>query len=619
MDRKHCSLNGTIYELEYGTQLFESSNYTNPTEEKAINIYNQCIHQEHGKNQESKDRIILGTVDDLLDGWSPMNPHRNVSVFPLDETLIRLQQNDVDTVGDLHVDENTLSSDENILYFRVPFRLLERAAQWGTSALDNTQLSELENPVGSWRTIVQRLLRAANTSVPWSTVENRMKKVIQLDTVLAEGYTGDYDTGKRITFGDLSRAPYRSRFLTNFLSLFNALLRASSVKFQATATTKFGAITTSYLLNLDKTMTQLESNGDAGRATLADWLWWNAVDHYLNRRTNNCVWLVKGAMPLTVSGMFFKTYIPDQALQKAKALTSDISNGVRDAVLLKAAWMDQATQEAAVDKLNHTLRMVGYPEEFVRNSTLLDELYAKIQVKPSFSDTLSTIDQSKSWINLQKLSLINARDNPFDPTDLTSANAAMEADRNYIVIRAALLQPPFFYADGMDIISYARLGFVIGHEFTHGFDIGGKDYGKDGKPFTWWTNTTQTNYSARKYSLVDFYNNISTPNNSVNGRLTLNENIADNGGYRAAYLAFHNFMRRTGYRIKLPGLEDLNEDKLFWLIAAQTSCTRSPFSGDSSHAPLRFRVMGPFMNNADFGKAYNCSLGSPMNPRVKAW
>ncbi|XP_055342567.1 uncharacterized protein LOC129591071 [Paramacrobiotus metropolitanus] len=93
--------------------------------------------------------------------------------------------------------------------------------------------------------------------------------------------------------------------------------------------------------------------------------------------------------------------------------------------------MDRATQEAAVDKLNHTLRMVGYPEEFVRNSTLLDKLYEKIQVKPAFSDTLHTIDQSKSWINLQKLSLTNTRDNPFDPTDLTSANAAMEADRNY--------------------------------------------------------------------------------------------------------------------------------------------------------------------------------------------
>ncbi|XP_055347281.1 endothelin-converting enzyme 1-like isoform X1 [Paramacrobiotus metropolitanus] len=177
-----------------------------------------------------------------------------------------------------------------------------------------------------------------------------------------------------------------------------------------------------------------------------------------------------------------------------------------------------------------------------------------------------------------------------------------------------------FYASKLDIFNYARLGFAIGHEFTHVLDIGAKKIKTDdGKSFYWWTNATQNNYNARTYTLVDFYNNISTKNDSIDARQTLVENTADNGGYRAAYLAFHNFVRRTGYRIKLPGLEALNEKQLFWLIGAQTMCTRHPSDSGGTYAPYRLRVMGPYMNSVDFGAAYNCPLGSPMNPRTRAW
>ncbi|XP_055347271.1 neprilysin-11-like [Paramacrobiotus metropolitanus] len=511
-------------------ELFDSGKYSNPTEKKAIDIYKQCINQTHDISPESRDLTLLRTVDNLLGGWSLLNGHSNVSTFHLEDTLIRLQQNNIQTFGLLHVDDNNLSSDEQILYFMAPERLVMRAARWESDALDSAHVNDTINNTfaklfQAWIPFVQSLINATNRSVQRSTVESRLERAIWLEAVLNAGAKGDLDRRKRITFCDLSTSPYRSMFLANFLPLFNAMLRASKVDFQATTATKLGDTKTGYLLHLDETMAELEAEGNAGRTTIADWLWFAAVHYYLNQRTDQCVDLVKASMPLTVSGLFFKAYIGDSTLQKAKTLTSEINIGVRDAVLLKADWMDRTTQDAAVDKLNHTLRMVGYPEEFLRNWTILDKLYAKAS----------------------------------------------------------------------------------------------RDFGKNGKPFNWWTNETQCNYNARKYTLVDFYNNFSTPNNSVDGRRTLNENIADNGGIRAAYLAFHNFMSRTGYRIKLPGLEEMTEDQLFWLVAAQKSCTRDPKLEDSEHAPPRFRVLGPLMNNPDFGSAYNCSLGSPMNPWVKAW
>ncbi|XP_055347257.1 endothelin-converting enzyme 1-like isoform X3 [Paramacrobiotus metropolitanus] len=275
--------------------------------------------------------------------------------------------------------------------------------------------------------------------------------------------------------------------------------------------------------------------------------------------------------------------------------------------------MDRDSQEFAMTRLNHTLRNVGYPEEFLGDWRLIDDLYAKVQVGVKFYDTLRTIDQSNSWINLQKLSRTNARNDPYFPPDLTSVNAKVYPDSNYIVIPAALLQPPMFYANSCEIVNYARLGAVLGHEFTHVFDF------EDGIFFNWWTNATRNKYNAKKYTLVDFYNSISTKNDSIDGRQTLSENTADNGGYRAAYLAYHNFLHRTGYRIKLPGLEAFTEDQLFWLIGAQTWCIRKEAPFDAVHAPFRYRVMGPYMNSANFSAAYNCPLGSPMNPRIKAW
>ncbi|XP_055350234.1 membrane metallo-endopeptidase-like 1 isoform X3 [Paramacrobiotus metropolitanus] len=434
-------------------ELFDSGNYTNPTEQKAIDIYNQCINRTHEKPFD--DGSLVRAIDDVLDGWSLLNDHRNVSSFRLEHTLVRLQQNDIRTFSDLTVLRNEFSINENILYFATPSRLFGR---WNLEALVNahnkpTVRNATAQLMNKWTPVVRRLLIAASASVQWSTIEKRLEKALTLDAMLAA-----------------VRAVFRKP--TNFLPLFNAMLKASSVHFHATTATQFGApLQLEYLLNLDQTMAQLECDGEAGLATLADWLWWTAFYHFhlVYRGTGTCVGLVKATMPLAVSGMFLKKYIPREAVQKAKVLTSEIANSVRDAVLLKTTWMDRATQEAAMDRLKHTLQNVGYPEEFLENWRLIDDLYAKVQVGKSLYDTLRTIDQSNSWINLQKLSRTNARNDPFFPTDLTSINAKVYPDSNYIVIPAALLQPPMFYANDLEVLNYARLGAVIGHEFTHVF------------------------------------------------------------------------------------------------------------------------------------------------------
>ncbi|XP_055350225.1 endothelin-converting enzyme 1-like isoform X2 [Paramacrobiotus metropolitanus] len=569
-------------------EMLASGNYTNPTEKKATGIYNQCINQTNERPFD--DGNLLRTIEDLLGGWSLLKDPRNVSAFHLEEALVRLHQNGISTFSGLSVQTNEFSIEENILHFMMPGRLFKR---WELDTLVNPNNKRLApfafaELLYKWAPVVQRLLKAANASFLWSTVKNRFEQALLLDFMLAKGPTGPVYYRERLTFGDLSRPPFRSQFLSSFLHLFNAMLKASSINYQATTATQLAVPDQfEYLLNLDQTMAQLEGDGDAGLTTLADWLWWTAVNHY-------------------------------HLIYRAKVLASEIANAVRDAVLLKTPWMDQTTKEAAMDRLNDTLLNVGFPEELVENWTLLDNYYTRIQVEMSFFDTLRTIGQSNSWINLQRLSRTNARNDPFFPADRTLVTLETYTQNRYIVIPAAVVQTPMFYASDMDILDYARMGFLIGHEFTHIIDIEVKELGNDGKPLKWWTDTTQNNYNARNYTLVDFYNSISTKNVSVDGRQTLIENTADNGGFQAAFLAFRNFMRRTGYRITLPGLETMDEKQLFWLTGAQAWCIRPPGLVDETHSPFRFRVMGPYINSPDFGASYNCPLGSPMSPGIKA-
>ncbi|XP_055355679.1 endothelin-converting enzyme 1-like [Paramacrobiotus metropolitanus] len=634
-----------IYKKKIANQtkaLFESGKYANPTEKKALDLYNQCNKEKPDKRPGGQ--VVLAIVDELMGGWSLLDSKADTSRLRLDEILGRLQKNDIQTFSSLHVDENILSSDQNILYIMPANKHLERSRMFSRHEEMDDELPEKRNNTihtaetalfKPWNDTIALLIRdSGKKDVQMADVQSRLENILLLEVVLSLGVKGATNTSYRAAFGDFSKLPYRSKFLANCVQIFNAMLRASSVNYVATANTTVGITMLAYVQNLDKQMEALEADGDKGRRIVADWLWWKAIDHYLDRMSaeysgnsdpTDCLTLVKEAMPLTLSEMFFKAYITKETMQKAKALVSDISQGMRDAVLLQAAWMDRPTQLAAVEKLNNVLQMVGFPHEFLENSTILDQLYKNIQVKPTFFETLQTIDQSTSYVNLNKLTLTDGRANPYDPEDLTMVNAQMQPDRNRMVIPASMLQPPVFYDRDMDIVNYARLGFMIGHEFTHGFDDGGRVFGKDGKPTDWWTSATHSNYVQKKNNFIQFYNNISTPGGNINGKLTLNENIADNGGYRAAYQAFHTFMDRTGYRIKLPGLEALSIDQLFWLIAAQTTCSTSTTSylkllvTQSVHAPLKVRVLGPYMNNQDFSRAYNCSIGSPMNPQVKGW
>jgi putative endopeptidase len=120
-----------------------------------------------------------------------------------------------------------------------------------------------------------------------------------------------------------------------------------------------------------------------------------------------------------------------------------------------------------------------------------------------------------------------------------TVNAYYSPTMNEIVFPAGILQPPFFDAKADDAVNYGGIGAVIGHEMTHGFDDSGSQYDADGNLKNWWTDADKKAYESRTDLVVKEFDAFKAlPDQNVNGKLTLGENIADLGGLKIAYAAW---------------------------------------------------------------------------------
>ena len=176
------------------------------------------------------------------------------------------------------------------------------------------------------------------------------------------------------------------------------------------------------------------------------------------------------------------------------------------------------------------------------------------------------------------------------------------------------------------LVNFASLGVFIGHEITHGFDSGGSHYDFQGNINEMWTNKTRQLYNDRIQCFIDQYDKIEVePGIFVNGENTNGENTADNGGMAASFEAYKKWKEDNNIEISsnqkiLPGLQ-FTEEQLWWISYGRTWC--SVFEPGyyenwmDVHAPKLARVHGVVQNFQQFADAFECSIGSPMNPENK--
>jgi endothelin-converting enzyme/putative endopeptidase len=177
--------------------------------------------------------------------------------------------------------------------------------------------------------------------------------------------------------------------------------------------------------------------------------------------------------------------------------------------------------------------------------------------------------------------------------------------------------------------SYGAIGRVIGHELTHGFDDEGRKYDADGNLTDWWTTGDSKAFDERASCIEKQYSQYSPVDDGngkplyLNGKLTLGENVADNGGLRMAYRAY----MKAHEGQKPETVDGFSPAQRVFLGYAISRCENvSPeFSRVlirvDPHSPGKFRLMGPTANMPEFQDAFSCKTGQAMAPvnRCRVW
>jgi len=316
-----------------------------------------------------------------------------------------------------------------------------------------------------------------------------------------------------------------------------------------------------------------------------------------------------------------KLYVKEHFSEKAKKDVGQLIENLRIAFksrINQLDWMSDETKKAANKKLASFTYKIGYPDNWedyssiqIKENTLFENIIAvnTFSLNKMIEDFGKPVDKTKWWMNPQT---INAYYNPL---------------YNEVVFPAAILQPPFYNIDADDAVNYGSIGAVIGHEFTHGFDDKGCLYNHNGNLENWW----QTNDSIKFYNkaevLVEQYNNYRPlADLSVNGKLTLGENIADFGGLTMAYYALENAIKGKDKPEDIDGFTYKQRFFLGWANVWKNNIKEEALRYrilNDSHSPGEFRVNGTLVNMPEFKEAWGCKDGDSMikkkEDRAKIW
>ncbi len=325
---------------------------------------------------------------------------------------------------------------------------------------------------------------------------------------------------------------------------------------------------------------------------------------------------VEGVMGEQLGQLYVEKYFP----AAAKKRISDLIEQLRIAFAQRIEnlpWMGEATKAQAKDKLNAITVKVGYPDKWTD--------YSELIIDPAKTFVENLIEANK-WEYKKELAKYGKE---VDRTEWhmtpQTVNAYYNPQSNEIVFPAGILQPPFFYAEGDDAVNYGGIGVVIGHEMTHGFDDQGCQFDKDGNLNNWWTAEDAEKFAAITTKLADHFETLTVVDSvKCNGRLTLGENIADNGGLNIAYQALRNAVGDND-----PMVDGQTIDERFILGYAQiwaSNCRNEYLYNQATtdpHSPTHLRVNGQMMLFDLFYKTFNIPEGSAMykapEERIVVW
>lgn len=278
-------------------------------------------------------------------------------------------------------------------------------------------------------------------------------------------------------------------------------------------------------------------------------------------------------------------------------------------------WMSSATKAEAEAKLASLQIMVGYPDQW--------QSYDGLRMSKTDAVANQIALDDRAWHRmLRKIGRpVNRAEWLVMPPAVT---AYTSLPGNQSVFPAGILQPPFLNPGGDPATNYGAIGAIIGHEMTHGFDNNGSKYDALGNVRNWWAPEDRAHFNAASACIEKQYGEMEVlPGLKQNGKLTLPENIADNGGLLIAYKALISSMADPGAPKVAQELDGFTPEQRFFIGFAQSHCDNQTEQNIRQlvrmdpHSEDIWRVNGTVANMPQFSTAFSCSQGSPENPATR--
>ena len=338
-------------------------------------------------------------------------------------------------------------------------------------------------------------------------------------------------------------------------------------------------------------------------------------------RWKYCVQNADSTLGDALGEAFVKKTFGEEGKNKVLSILLSIKKAFREN-LASISWMDQATRDYAIKKLDAIQNKMGYPEKWTD--------FSRLSI-----DRNSHLDNVLKGVQFWTLKEMQKVGRPVDRTEWgmtpSTVNAYYEPQKNEIVFPAGILQSPFFNRNSSLAANYGGIGMVIGHELTHGFDDQGRQFDEVGNLKEWWTPGIDRIFDEKAQCLVNQYSSYTVAGGTpINGKLTLGENLADLGGLKLAYNAYRTAAALAADKSKSGEPQTASRftgEQQFFVSFAQGWCTQKTDeleklrAATDPHSPPRYRVNGVVANLPEFQTAFGCQTGAPLAPaqRCSIW
>lgn len=328
----------------------------------------------------------------------------------------------------------------------------------------------------------------------------------------------------------------------------------------------------------------------------------------LRPRWKRCVSATDDELGEALGQKFVEKTFGEEGKERTLALVKEIEKQM--AIDINSlTWMSAETKKAALVKLQAVTNKIGYPDKW--------RDYSSVSIVKD--------DYFGNWYRANEFESKRQRDKIGKPVDKQewsmtppTVNAYYNPSENNINFPAGILQPPFYSNKASDAVNYGAVGVVVGHELTHGFDDQGRQFDAKGNLKDWWQKRDGEQFQKLADCFVNEYGGFSpTPGVELNGKLTLGENTADNGGIRLAYMALLDNLAKRSIPVTKKA-DGFTQSQQFFIGYGQLWCENvrperaRVWAQTDPHSPGKFRTNGVVSNLPAFSEAFGCKAGDKM-------